>query len=164
MSSFLTVIRTARVRIVVRCRLVSAQLIVPTVLSNEKCLALPPIALGFAKDDYGTLPVVSVVVVVGIIQTVDDAPGCVAWTVDAVDVHRERSASHQRTAVGFTAVGIATFTSCHCRLDSSSWRQLDRRDTYQQQRHLRHLPRRLGLGRLHSHQRHSRSSRAFRNR
>ena len=53
MSSFLTVIRTARVRVVVRCRLVSAQLIVPTVLSNEKCLALPPIALGFAKDDYG---------------------------------------------------------------------------------------------------------------
>ena len=88
MSSFLTVIRTARVRIVVRCRLVSAQLIVPTVLSNEKCLALPPIALGFAKDDYGTLPVVSVVVVVGTIRTVDDALGCVAWTVDAVDVHR----------------------------------------------------------------------------
>jgi hypothetical protein len=59
------------------------------VLSNEKCLALPPIALGFAKDDYGTLPVVSVVVVVGIIQTVDDAPGCVAWTVDARDVNNQ---------------------------------------------------------------------------
>lgn len=120
MSSFLTAIRTARVRIVVRRRLVPAQLIVPAVLSKEKCLALPPVALSFAKDEYGTLSVVSVVVVVGIIQTVDDAPGCVAWTVDAVDLHRERSASHQRAAVGFTAVGIATFASCHCRLDFPS--------------------------------------------
>jgi hypothetical protein len=83
------------------------------VLSKDKCPSLPPVARpAFAEHDNSALPVVAVVVVVRVVQAVDDAPGCVTWAVDAVDVHRERSASHQGPAVLLTAVGVGTVGSC----------------------------------------------------
>jgi len=108
--TFLTTVGAAAVRIVVGSSRAPVKLVMSAVLGKEKVAPVPPVLSAgiFLEYNNGTLPVVAVVVILGVVEAVDDAPRRIASAVDTVHIHGEGLSLHKWTAVRVPIIRINT--------------------------------------------------------
>jgi hypothetical protein len=111
MSTVLATVGATSIWVIVCSSRAPLQTVVSTVLTEEKRDTVPPVFRTlFLEDDNGTLPVVTMVVVVLVVQAVDYAPACIIWAVYSVGVDGEGAGTHEG-AGELLAVWVALDTS-----------------------------------------------------
>jgi hypothetical protein len=114
MSTVLATVGATGVRVVVCSSRAPLEVVVATVLTKEERNTVPPvIRTRLLEDDDGTLPVVTVVEIVLVVQVVDYAPAGIIGTVYTIGINWKRTGVHKGAAELLT-IGVGLNTSLTC--------------------------------------------------